>query len=221
MAQAYLAEPGTTSISTATWLLFANQAQQEVFRAVIDVNPDQYTTRTTITWPASTGAITLSGASYINDDVYRVVGLEAFGTLNPVDGSDLSYRIKPCKVQDISDKCRAGAVTPEWYAITGHTTALKLYLAPVPTSATLLLVSYVEMLPALTSDSSSLALPLEYQDAVCRRMACLANIRCGGRNQAIEAAYRASLDDIAATAGPRIADEPRQVRDVLDDRFHY
>lgn len=221
LAQAYLNEPGTTSISTAQWLLFANQAQFEVFREIITVNPDQYTARTTITWPANTGAISLTGASYLNDDVYRITGVERFDTLTPVDGTDLSIRLKPCRFQDISDKCRLGA-PPGWYAITGHTTQLKLYLAPVPTAATLLYVSYVEAVPELTSDSSTLSVPLEYQDAVCRRMASLANIRGGGRNQAVEAAWRDSLADIAATAGPRIADEPRQVREILDpDGYGY
>lgn len=219
-AQAYLDAPGATDISTAQWLLFAQDALNEVFRKIVDVNPDQLTNTTIVTVTGGTGYVTLTGASGVNDDVYRIVGVDAYQTATPSPGVDEGLRLTPIRFADLSKyRLIKGGVwrddgvveTPIYYTTTGSTTSLKLYVAPVPTADCYLAVQWVEAPSALTSDSSVLSVPLEYEIAVVRRMAALADIRTGGRNQAIQQAWRDALADIEATAGPKVDDEPRQM----------
>jgi hypothetical protein len=108
--------------------------------------------------------------------------------------------------------------SPIYYTSIGSTKSIKLYVAPVPTQDCYLAVQWVEGPAQVTGDSSVLSVPLEYEIAVVRRMASLANIRTGGRNQAIEQAWRDALADIEATAGPKVDDEPRQMH-VYGDRW--
>lgn len=227
-AQALINEPGSTSISTAQWLIFANQAQGEVFRKIVHVNPDQWTAQTMVTFPASTGSISLTGSSYLNTDVYRIVGIEAYQTATPTAGVDRPFRLKNVPFAELHNWLQGGInyadpggmTSPLVYSTTGHTTSLKLYVAPVPITASYLLVFTVEGPPALTSDSSTISVPVEYADAVVFRMGELASIRQGGRNRAISEAYQAALADIAQTAGPKVDDEPRQMH-VYGDREWY
>lgn len=219
-AQAYLDAPGATDISTAQWLLFAQDAINEVHRKIIDVNPDHFTNTTMVTIPGGEGFVAVSGTGAINDDMYRIVGIDAYQTLTPTPGVDQGLRLTPIRFADLSKYRRMqGSVwrddgtveTPIYYTTTGSTTALRLYVAPVPTADCYLAVQWVESPAQVTGDSSVLSVPLEYEIAVVRRMASLANIRTGGRNQAIEQAWRDALADIEATAGPKVDDDPRQM----------
>lgn len=226
-AQAYLDAPGSTDISTAQWLLFAQDAQNEVFRKLADVNSEQLTVATMVTVTGGTGVLSVSGSGGINDDIYRIVGVESYATLTPVPGVDFATRLTPIRYSDLSKHQRYRSAAwrddgdidrPLYYTTTGPTTSLKLYVAPVPSQNCYLSVQWIESPPQLSGDSSSFSVPLEYEIAVVRRMASLANIRTGGRNQAIEQAWRDALADIEATAGPKVDDEPRQMH-VYGDRW--
>ena len=220
-AQAYLDAPGSTDISTAQWLLFAQDAANEVHRKIVDVNPDQWTSTTMLTVAAGAGYATY------DDDVYRIVGIDSYSTATPTVGVDFGTRLTPIRFADLSKYVRyqtsawrddGDTNRPLYYTTTGSTRNLKIFIAPVPMATSYLAMHWVEGPAQLTGDSGVLSVPLEYEIAVVRRMASLANIRTGGKNPAIEQAWRDALADIEATAGPKVDDEPRQMH-VYGDRW--
>lgn len=215
-AQTYLAEPGTSQISSAQWLDIINQAQREVFELIIAVNPDQFSGTTTITWPANTDALTLTGSSYVNDDIYRIVGVGLCNSASYVTGSSTFKRLKPIRHSDLMRYMEQYGPTgePLVYTTTGNTTMLKLYLAPFPTSASLIAISYVEYIPDLSTLSGNINVPLEYQDAVARRAASIANARTRSPNPLVEQLWNDAKERIEKTAGPKVDDEPWTVRVV-------
>lgn len=220
-AQAMLDEPGVVHITATQWLTLANSAMNDVFMVVADVNPDQFATSAVKSFTANVDSQLLADqATY--GDVYRVLGVERYTSATPSYGTDIPYRLTPIRLSDVTlYRSRNRSLTnlttgdsagPTHYATSGDTDSLRIHLAPVPTSTTYLNVTYVALPAALTGDSSAIPLPPEYHDAYVTRLASRVNIRTGGRNQAIEQAWRDAKEAIQKTAGPKVDDEPWNVR---------
>lgn len=222
-AQAMLDEPGVIHITATQWLTLANSALNDVFMAVADVNPDQFAVREIEAFAPNLDSNLLSDP-YTYGDIYRVLGVDRYTSATPNYATDIPYRLTPIRLNDVTlyrsrnrslTGLTAGDVAgPTHYAVSGDTDSLYIYLAPVPTDTVYLSVTIVPMPTFFTTDSDPIGLPPEYHDAFVTRLASRVNIRTGGRNQAIELAWRDAKEAIQKTAGPKIDDEPWNVRVV-------
>lgn len=220
-AQAMLDEPGVIHITATQWLTLANSALMDVFMVVADVNPDQFAVRSIEAFAPNLDSVLLSDPTTYGD-IYRVLGIDRYDSATPNYGSDIPFRLTPIRLNDVTlYRSRSRNLTnltagdnsgPTHYAVSGDTDSLMLYLAPVPTSTTYLCVTMVGMPAGLTADGDAIALPPEYHDAFVTRLASRVNLRSGGRNQAIEQAWRDAKEMIQKTAGPKVDDEPWNVR---------
>ena len=74
------------------------------------------------------------------------------------------------------------------------------------------MLTFVPLPNTLTADGDVIGIPVDYHDAFVTRLASRVNLRTGGRNQAIEQAWRDAKEMIQKTAGPKVDDEPLNVR---------
>lgn len=222
-AQAMMDEPGVVHITTTQWLTLANSALMDVFQRVADVNPDQFATQYIIAYTANANSVLISDAN-TTGDIYRLLAVNRYTSATPNYGSEVPVRLTPIRLGDLTLYRASGrdlayvqttdSRGPTHYAVSGGTKAVYLYLAPVPTSAVYLQLTYVKTPATMTADGDEVALPVEYHDAFVTRLASRVNMRTGGRNAAVEAAWREAEANIERTAGPKIDDEPWNVRVV-------
>lgn len=220
-AQAMLDEPGVIHITATQWLTLANSALNDVFMVVADVNPDQFATRSVESFAPNLDSALVSPPPTFGE-VYRVLGVERYDSAAPNYGSDIPLRLTPIRLNDVTlYRSRSRSLTnltsgdnsgPTHFAVSGDTDSLRIYLAPVPTSTAYLSITIVSYPAEMTADSDAIALPPEYHDAFVTRLASRVNLRSGGRNQAIEQAWRDAKEMIQKTAGPKVDDEPWNVR---------
>ena len=220
-AQAMLDEPGVIHITATQWLTLANSALNDVFMVVADVNPDQFATRDVQAFAPNLDSNPLIDPGQISS-LYRVLGIDRYDSATPNYGSDIPFRLTPIRLNDVTlYRSRSRSLTnlttgdnsgPTHYAVSGDTDSAVIYLAPVPTSTTYLSITYVAFPNAMTADADVIDLPPEYHDAFVTRLASRVNLRTGGRNQAVEQAWRDAKEMIQKTAGPKVDDEPWNVR---------
>lgn len=222
-AQAMLDEPGVVHITTTQWLTLANSALNDVYMLVCDVNPDQFAAKAIKSFAANVEKTLISDVNMYGD-VYRVLAVNRYTSASPSYGTEVPLRLTPIRLGDLTlyrSRGRALPVTnatdnngPTHYAISGDSDSCYMHLAPVPTITTYLEVTTVAMPTTLTADGDAIGLPPEYHDAFVTRLASRVNIRTGGKNGAIEQAWRDAKELIEKTAGPKIDDEPWNVRVV-------
>ena len=225
LAQIYLDQPGTSAITAPQWLAILNAANLDVWRLVVAANPSHHQVRTAITWPASTESLDISGASYLNAAVYKLVQFEVYSgssaTLSPSNVP--THKLCPVpfadRVQALSANgfrwpSNSSSGLPTHYWVSGETT---VGLTPIPSVAVAMGVWYVPSLTTLTSsDDATQVLGAKadnFHDVVAYRAAVLANSKAHGANPTLDRMWADAQDRIKDSAD-RQMDEPRYIRRV-------
>lgn len=222
-AQALLDEPGTAAISTTQWLAFINMANSEVWRLVVASNPTHHQVRTGITWPANTVTLDISGGSYLNAAVYKIAQVEWLSGGTTISTSNLPYKLIPMRYDERPRLLGGtgplvsslGTSRPTHYALTGTAT---LELAPIPTAACSLGITYIPSLTELTTSDDAVEVlggkADDHHNAVVYRAAMLANAKRNGSNPVVADLWAEAKQRIAAEANARDTDEPWRIRRV-------
>lgn len=216
-ARTLVDEPDTASLKSAQMVVLLNAANTEVHRRICAVNPSYFLTRATITYPGSTEYIDLSGASYLNANVFKLLGVEATHAAGGVSPSNLPSQITPMMFSDraryLSEQSLYTDSYPRHYSLMGANT---MYLAPIPTGPLNLTIYYVPQLTALTSGTLTSEVlggqADEFHDCVAYCLAHLANAKGRGSAPLSETLWAEAQERINASAGSRSLDEPRRVR---------
>lgn len=224
LAQTTLDDTSTASgISTAAWLILINAANRDVWRRIIEVNPSYFLASGDVTWPANTEKVTISGASYLNTEPYKILGIDVTPAAGNPSTSNQPRKLRPIQFQERAsvmaqtDTLNYGngyAKGPLGYTYEGSGV---LYVAPVVGDAAFMRIFYIAPLADLTGASNDQPLAGvadEFHDAVAYRAAMLANAKRGGSAPLAELLWQESLQLIEKCAAARTMDEPWRVRRV-------
>ena len=219
LAEALLDEPGTGNISTTYQVALLNAANLDTFHELVRANPSFFMVKASITWPSGTESLDISGASYLNATIHKLYSIESIGA-STVTPSNLPQKLSPMSWMERTSFLSGGSAAtpysdPAWYTLQGVST---LYVAPVPTQATVLNVYYIPALAKLTSGDGATEVLAgkcdEFQVAVAYRYADLVAARQRGKNTAPKQLWLEQLTRIAESATDRNEDEPRYVHYV-------
>jgi len=183
-----------------TRLRFANRANQMVFEELFSVCPDLFLSVSQITWPADTGSVDLSGASYLNATVRALKQVIETPSAAAPSGSN------PGNPWTAASSYRELVDRYEWstglysgrpvYHLAGQT----LHVAPPPTAARYLTVVW-HAGPSTLSNTSSVVLngaAPSVADAVGYCMAYLMNAKQNSQNPAVGELWAQALQKIRA-----------------------
>lgn len=214
LAEAMLDEPGTGNIGTTSQVALINAANLDVFHELIRANPSFFMIKASFTWPSGTESLDIAGASYLNATIHKLYSIESIGATT-VTPSNLPQKLAPMSWLERTGFLSGGGGTvfaPAWYTLQGVST---LYIAPVPTQATVLNVYYIPALAKLTSSDGATEVLGgkcdEFQVAVAYRYADLVAARQRSKNTAPKQLWLEQLSRIAESAPDRTEDEPRYV----------
>lgn len=219
-ARILIDEPSTAALTSAQMVVLLNAANLEVYRRLCAVNPDYFLVRATITFPGATEYIDLSGSSYLNASVFKILGIECTAAAGGVTASNGPTKLQPMAFQDRNRYLGTGGYAsyapsqwPAHYSLVGANT---LYLSPISGSALNLTVYYVPQLTALTTGTLTSevlgGLADEFHDAVTYCLAHLCNAKGRGSAPLSETLWQEACLRIDNSAGSRELDEPRRVR---------
>ena len=222
LARTLVDEPDTSALRSAAAVTLYNAANLDVYRRIIDVQPDYFLTSATFAWPASTESLDISGASYLNAVPYKIAGVEVTNASGGTTANNLPTKLTPMVFQERAKYLQDngyGALTanptyrPAHYVLTGGS---KMYLAPIATSALNMTIYYIPQLVAATTATASAHVPLagtasEFHDIVAYRLASLVESKQKGSSQTATRLWMEAQDRISASAGSRQVDEPRRV----------
>lgn len=222
LARTLVDEPDTTALKSSQAIALLNAANLEVYRRIIAVNPDYFLVRANITFPAATESIDLSGASYLNASVFKILGIEVTTSAGGAGVNNYPTKLQPMAFQDRAKYLSAGGwgyvpsgtSYPAHYSLVGANT---LYLAPIAASALNLTVFFAPQLTALTSGTIGSTEVLggladEFHDCVAYCLAALCESKAKGSSQTAARLWLEAQDRIATSGGKRDSDEPRRVR---------
>jgi len=136
----------------------ANMAARVVHRQIISIDATHFSQRTTLTYPADTESIALSGGSYLNASPYRLLGVSELNSAGPVTTSNQPTELERIDALEtggyatrINDpNIHTGLWHPrQWFLDGQH----NLYVVPMPQSAIHLYLRWIPHYTALSSDS--------------------------------------------------------------------
>jgi hypothetical protein len=186
----------------------ANQANRDVYKAILQHCPEYVETAVSFAYPADTESITFISGSYVGADPYKWVSVERTPSSGSVSSSNVPTPIRPVSLQERLTKVNLDPnVYGYYYTVSGD----KLYITPTPTQAINLKIHYIPQCTGMTvgTDVVLAGLAEPFGDAVAYRLAVLLDAKQGkqGRNSPREL-WAEALEDISTsgssrTLGPR------------------
>lgn len=221
LAQTILDDTNTaTGITAAQWLTLINAAHRHVWTMLVDIAPSWFQTTTTITWPAATEQLDISGGSYLNANPYKVCTVEVTPTTAALGPGNLPRVVAEMRYEDRASRLSqdpmwlytaSGQAAPQWYTMTTNYT---MTVAPIPSSATVMRITYIPTLTALAGNETGMfgGRAPEFHDCVAYRAALLANMKREGSNPLAGAMWQEASERIQNAAASRVVSGPRSIR---------
>jgi len=221
LAQTILDDTNTaTGITAAQWLTLINAAHRHVWTLLVDAAPSWFASSNTITWPANTENVDISGSSYLNLNPYKVLTVEVTPTTAALGPGNLPRQLTEMRYEDRANRLSqdpswvygsSGSNSPQWFTMVS---SYNMTVAPIPSSAVVMRLTWVTSLAALTGSETSMfgGRAPEFNDCVAYRAALLANMKREGTNPLAQAMWQESLDRIQNAAASRVISGPRTIR---------
>ncbi len=208
-ARDLLSSAGTEWFTDAMLNRFADMANVEVYQRIIGACPDFVTTVQSITWPANSASINLSGASYLNAVPLKIKSIESTMSSGEASVSNPTTPWESASYDEVMRARGSGAGQGGCYIYCLDQSTL--HIAPMPAITLYPRVRWIAQLAAFAGDSTVVlnGVADQFHSAVTHTLAEMMNMKNGGANRSITQKYVAEMGRIDAeahrrTAAPRI-----------------
>lgn len=202
---------GTEWVTQSQIETMANQANELVYRQMLNTCPDIITRTTAFTYPANITSVDLSGASYLGETPMRVKSVEDTASTGPYSTTNWTRAWERTTYEELlryrTSKLNIAAPTTGMmpkilYAVDQSS----LVIAPAQSIGLNCRVRWVPYLQPMTSGTDPVLAGFETQfgQVVGYGIAYLINVRQGGINQGITKLWEDAIANVKTTADERV-----------------